>query len=241
MSRLYIVMPAYNEAENIKHTIQQWYPIVEKIQSKGDDCKLVIANDGSKDDTYAIMKKLTIQYPCLEPLNKENSGHGATVLYLYRYAIENGVDYVFQTDSDGQTNPDEFWGMWNQREEYDVQIGNRTSRQDGIGRIIVSAILRFVVYLIFHTWLKDANTPFRLMRADKLNAIMYVIPEDFFLCNVAISAIARKRNYKMCWQDITFKPRQGGVNSINMKRILRMGVNAIIDFAVIKRNCRDNG
>lgn len=236
MSRLYIVMPAYNEAENIKHTIQQWYPIIEKVQSEGEDCKLVIANDGSKDDTFAIMYNLTAQYPCLIPLNKENSGHGATVLYLYRYAIKNDADYVFQTDSDGQTNPDEFWEMWNQREEYDIQIGNRTSRQDGLGRIFVSSVLRFVVYLIFHTRLKDANTPFRLMKADKLNAIIRVIPEDFFLCNVAIAAIAKKWNYKIGWQDITFKPRQGGVNSINMRRILRIGVNAIIEFASIKKN-----
>lgn len=236
MSRLYIVMPAYNEAENIKHTIQQWYPIIEKVRSEGEDCKLVIANDGSKDDTFAIMYNLTAQYPCLIPLNKENSGHGATVLYLYRYAIKNDADYVFQTDSDGQTNPDEFWEMWNQREEYDIQIGNRTSRQDGLGRIFVSSVLRFVVYLIFHTRLKDANTPFRLMKADKLNAIIRVIPEDFFLCNVAIAAIAKKWNYKIGWQDITFKPRQGGVNSINMRRIIRIGVNAIIDFASIKKN-----
>ena len=42
-------MPAYNEAENIKQTIQQWYPIVDKIRSGGADCKLVIANDGSMD------------------------------------------------------------------------------------------------------------------------------------------------------------------------------------------------
>lgn len=235
MSRLYIVMPAYNEAENIKHTIQQWYPIIEKVQSEGEDCKLVIANDGSKDDTFAIMYNLTAQYPCLIPLNKENSGHGATVLYLYRYAIKNDADYVFQTDSDGQTNPDEFWEMWNQREEYDIQIGNRTSRQDGLGRIFVSSVLRFVVYLIFHTRLKDANTPFRLMKADKLNAIIRVIPEDFFLCNVAIAAIAKKWNYKMGWQDITFKPRQGGVNSINMKRIIQIGWKALGEFLILKK------
>ena len=123
-------MPAYNEAENIEATIRQWYPIVDKLSQDGVDTKLVIANDGSKDNTFAIMKSLKDNYPLFEPLDKPNSGHGATVLYLYRYAIENGADYVFQTDSDGQTNPEEFWQMWDHRDEYDFQIGNRVGRQD---------------------------------------------------------------------------------------------------------------
>ena len=73
------------------------------------------------------------------------------------------------------------------------------------------------------------------MKAEKLNAIMYVIPEDFFLSNVAIAAIAKKWNYKMCWQNITFKPRQGGVNSINMKRIVKIGWKALGEFLCLKK------
>lgn len=118
-------MPAYNEAENIEETIKQWYPVVEKLSLGGAESILVIANDGSKDNTFAIMEGLKEKYPLFEPLDKANSGHGATVLYLYRHAIENGADYIFQTDSDGQTNPDEFWQMWENREKYDFQIGHR--------------------------------------------------------------------------------------------------------------------
>ena len=51
-------MPAYNEAENIEATIRQWYPIVDKLSQEGVDAKLFIANDGSKDNTFAIMKGL---------------------------------------------------------------------------------------------------------------------------------------------------------------------------------------
>ena len=80
-------MPAYNEAENIETTIRQWYPIVDKLSQGGVDSKLVIANDGSKDNTFSIMKGLKDRYPLFEPLDKPNSGHGATVLYLYRYAL----------------------------------------------------------------------------------------------------------------------------------------------------------
>ena len=233
MEKIFFVMPAYNEAENIEDTIIQWYPVVEKCHLDGVESKLVIANDGSKDNTFAIMESLNEKYTLFEPLDKPNSGHGATVLFLYRYAIENGADYIFQTDSDGQTNPDEFWQMWKNREKYDFQIGHRLGRQDGIGRIFVTKTLRLLVWLMFHEWVIDANTPFRLMKVEKLSAIMEVIPKDYFLCNVAISSIAVKWGYRIGWYKITFKPRQGGVNSINMKRIFKIGWKAISDFKKI--------
>ena len=237
MNNLYLVMPAYNEAENIEATVVQWYTVVERV-SKECNCRLVIANDGSKDDTYKILLSLQEKYPLLIPLDKPNSGYGATVLYLYRYAIENGADYIFQTDSDGQTNPDEFWQMYVNADKYDFQIGHRLGRQDGVSRVFVTKTLRLVVWLMFHEWVVDANTPFRLMNSEKLKAIMDVIPSDYGLCNVAISAIAVKWNYRIGWYKITFKPRQGGINSINMKRILKIGWKALGDFRKINRNIK---
>ena len=125
MEKIYFVMPAYNESENIKETVAQWYPVIEKI-NKMDNCEavLAIANDGSKDDTFEVMKNIKEggAFPLFEPLTKPNGGHGATVLYLYRHALNNGADYVFQTDSDGQTNPDELWQMFENRHKYDFQI-----------------------------------------------------------------------------------------------------------------------
>lgn len=233
MSKVFFVMPAYNEAENIEETIRDWYPIVEKC---GASCRLVIANDGSKDNTYEIMLKIREKYPLLVPLNKPNSGHGATVLFLYHYAIEHGAEYIFQTDSDGQTCPTEFWQFYRNREKFDFLIGHRLGRGDGIGRIFVTKILRLVVWLIFRVWVKDANTPFRLMNVEKLKSVLGVVPKNYFLCNVAISAIAVKWNYKIEWYKITFKPRAGGVNSINFKRIVKIGWKAISDFQTINKN-----
>ena len=235
MSKIYFVMPAYNEAENIEDVIKAWYPVVEK---SGQDSRLVVANDGSKDNTFKIMESLRSKYPQFIPLDKPNSGHGSTCLYLYNHAIENGAEYIFQTDSDGQTNPEEFWQMFEHRTEYDFQIGHRLGRQDGFGRVFVTKTLRFIVWLMFHEWVVDANTPFRLMAVNKLKPILEVIPKDYFLCNVAISAIAVKWNYKIAWYKITFKPRQGGVNSINMKRIVKIGWKALKDFRMINKNLK---
>ena len=241
MEKLYIVMPAYNESENIVDTIHQWYPVVERI-NQADNCEaiLAIANDGSKDNTGEVMQQLKLKEDLrfFEPINKINGGHGQTVLFLYRHAISNGADYVFQTDSDGQTNPEEFWQMWEHRNEYDFQIGYRKGRQDGLSRVFVTKTLRLIVWLMFQEWVTDANTPFRLMQRDKLQAIMKVIPEDYFLCNVAIAAIAKKWGYRMKFYEITFKPRQGGVNSINMKRIFKIGWKALGDFRRINANLK---
>ena len=84
MDKLYIVIPAYNEEENINSVIEDWYPIVERI---GNGSKLVIIDDGSKDSTYNMMKKAAETRAAFEPVTKLNGGHGATVLYGYRYAI----------------------------------------------------------------------------------------------------------------------------------------------------------
>lgn len=238
MDNLYIVMPAYNEAANIEEVIKQWHPVCEKITAEGNKARLIIANDGSKDDTYQIMLQLRENYPFLNPIDKPNSGHGATVLFLYRHAIAEDADFVFQTDSDGQTLPEEFWQMWEHRHEYDFHIGTRGGRQDGASRVFVTKTLRLVVWLMFHVWVKDANTPFRLMNTKRLQAILQYIPNDFFLTNVAISAIAVKKNEKTAWYPITFRPRQGGVNSINMKRIIKIGLKAIGDFREINRTVK---
>ena len=238
MSKIYFVMPAYNEAENIENTIEQWYPVLERLSSEGMSSMLIIANDGSKDNTFPIMEEIRKKYPLFKPLDKPNSGHGATVLYLYRYAVEQGADYIFQTDSDGQTDPNEFWPMWENRDAFDFQIGYRSNRQDGTSRVFVTKVLRIVVWLMFHEWVTDANTPFRLMRSDRLQKMLDVIPHDFFLCNVAISAIAVKWKYRIGWYNITFKPRQGGVNSINMKRIIKIGWKALKDFYIINKNLK---
>ena len=54
MDKLFIVIPAYNEETNIRRTIDEWYPIVEKYNGDGQS-RLVIINDGSKDNTYQIL------------------------------------------------------------------------------------------------------------------------------------------------------------------------------------------
>ncbi len=232
MDKLYIVIPAYNEEANIGSVIEDWYPIVERI---GKGSKLVIIDDGSKDDTYQIMQKYAKDKEAFEPITKPNGGHGATVLYGYHYAINAGADYVFQTDSDGQTLPEEFWPFWEERDKYAMVIGHRRGRQDGLSRVLVTKTLKLVLRLRFHVNIMDANTPFRLMEAKTLKEQIQWIPKDFNLSNVLLSVIYAKKKLGVKYLPVTFRPRQGGVNSINMKKIFRIGKKAWGDFKKINQ------
>lgn len=178
-------------------------------------------------------------FPLLRAITKKNEGHGATLLYGYHYAIQQGADYIFQTDSDGQTNPEEFHVFWNKRHSYDMVIGYRNKRQDGLARILVTKILRLVISICFGVWVKDANTPFRLMKVSTLKEEMQLIPEKFNLTNVLIAVIYEKKKKKILYLPITFRPRQGGTNSIHMKKICSIGLDAIKDFAVINKSLRE--
>ena len=235
--KLYIVIPAYNEEANIKQVIEEWYPVAE---AHGEDSRLVIVNDGSKDKTYNIISSMAKDMPLLVALNKENGGHGAAVLFGYKYALDHGADYIFQTDSDGQTLPSEFEPFWSGRDKYDILIGYRNNRKDGFSRIIVTRVLRLVVRICFGVFVLDANTPYRLMKAKGLKSNMKYIPKDFFLSNVALSAIYKKKGMKMHFIPITFRPRQGGTNSINVKKIISVGIKAFSDFKVINNNIKSD-
>ena len=235
MDKLYIVIPAYNERDTIKEIIEQWYPIVEKT---GTESRLLIVNDGSRDDTYEIMKECAKSRPQFLPLTKKNGGHGATLFFAYHYALEHGADYIFQTDSDGQTMPEEFWPFWEMRDRYDMVIGHRSSRQDGKSRVFVTKVLKLTLKVCFGVTVMDANTPFRLMKAGTLKEYIGLIPKDFNLSNVIISVIYAKKGLKVKYMPITFRPRQGGTNSINLKKIFFIGVQALKDFREINKTLK---
>ncbi len=230
--KLYIVIPAYNEEVNIEKVVNDWYPIVEKY---GKDSRLLVIDDGSKDHTYQKLVALARNREALDVKTKKNSGHGATVLYGYNYALTHGADYIFQTDSDGQTNAEEFAVFWKKRDKYEMIIGDRNHRKDGISRIFVTKVLQFVLRVMFGVWVPDANTPFRLMKSETLAKCLTVMPREYNLPNVIISVIGVKKRKKILYIPITFQQRQGGVNSINLKSITRIGFQAVKDFRIINQ------
>lgn len=239
MEKLYIIVPAYNEAENIRQLIDDWYPIVEKHNGDGAS-RLVIINDGSRDNTYEIMQEYAKNRPLLLPLTKPNGGHGPTLLYGYRYAMENGADWIFQTDSDGQTNPAEFGQFWELRNTYDAIIGSRSDRQDGASRKFVEQTLLAILRMTFGVKIPDSNAPFRLMKRELVEKYIKKMPEDFNLPNVMLTTYFAYFKEKVKFVEITFKPRQAGTNSINIKKIIKIGWKALGDFRYLKKHIQDS-
>lgn len=231
MDSIYIVMPAYNEQENIKGVVNQWYPIVDKI---GNNSKLVIADSGSTDDTHDILIELKKEYPRIEILNNTGKQHGPKVIALYKYAIENGADYVFQTDSDGQTNPEEFEEFWKERLQYDGIFGHRNDRGDGKSRAFVEKVVCMLLKIYFGVNVPDANAPFRLMKCDVLKKYIYKLDDNYNLPNIMVVTYYVHYKEKVAFKKITFKPRQAGKNSINIRRIIGIGWKALGDFHKLK-------
>ena len=226
---LYVVIPAYNEAATIRQVIRDWYPIVEKFGGEGS--RLVIFDDGSRDETFSIMLYEQKNRPLFEPITKANSGHGATVLAAYHYAIDKGADFIFQTDSDGQTLPAEFEKFWTLRDSFDMVIGDRTAnRHDGAFRVFVTFTLRLMLRIIFGVYLVDANTPFRLMNAATLKKFIDRIPDGQEHSNALIAAMYAKNNLRMKYLPVTFKQRKTGQSWVRLSRIMKIGWEALWDF-----------
>lgn len=229
---LYICMPAYNEEANIEEVVEGWYPI---LKGKSEKSRLVIADSGSKDKTHQILIDLKKKYPKLEILAKTNQYHGPKCIALYKHAIKKKADWIFQTDSDGQTNPKEFPKFWTERNKYDAIIGKRLERGDGESRKNVEKVLCTLLKFYFKVTLPDANAPFRLMRTDLVAKHISRLPDDYNLPNAMLTTYFVYFKEKVKFISITFKPRQGGVNSIDLKKIVGIGWGALKDFQTLSQ------
>ncbi|MBR6851996.1 MAG: glycosyltransferase family 2 protein, partial [Lachnospiraceae bacterium] len=150
-------------------------------------------------------------------------------------AIGQGADYVFQTDSDGQTLPQEFPQFWDKREKYDVVLANRPVRGDGNARAIVEKVVCMLLKIYFGVKVQDANAPFRLMKAEVLEKYLDRLPEDYNIPNIMFTTYFAYYKNKMKFIDITFRPRKAGKNSINLGKIFVIGWKALGDFRRFKK------
>lgn len=239
MDSIYIVMPAYNEEDNIENVIKQWYPI---LADKAENSRLVIADNGSSDGTHEILEALKRGgYEKLEIISNTERYHGPKVIALYDYAIKNNIDYIFQTDSDGQTDPQEFDEFWKLRKQYDGIFGNRTVRGDGADRAFVEKVVCFLLRLYFDVKIPDANAPFRLMKTEVVKRYLYRLSSDYNLPNIMMTTYFAYYKESIIFKEITFKPRQAGVNSVNFFRIIKIGWNSLKDFYNLRREMQKKG
>ena len=232
MDILYIVMPAYNEEDNIIDVVTSWYPVLE---GKDPASRIVVADSGSQDRTHDLLEDYKKDHPQLEVLSNTGKQHGPKVIALYDYAIKSGADFIFQTDSDGQTMPGEFDSFWQMRHGYKGIFGHRVVRCDGKSRAFVEKVVCALVKHYFRVKVPDANAPFRLMNAKTVAKYLGRLDKDYNLPNIMMTTYFVYYGEEYTFREITFRPRQGGKNSINIKKIFKIGWKAIGDFRRLKK------
>ncbi|MEO8617227.1 MAG: glycosyltransferase family 2 protein [Luteolibacter sp.] len=205
-------MPVFNEQASVRRVITEWFRELEGLL---DNFAVLAIDDGSTDATLPTLRSLQAEFgPRLECISRENRGHGQTCLQGYRIAVEREIPFVFQIDSDGQSDPRYFRDFWVRRNEFDVIYGRRI-RQDGTRRIVASLILRYSLRCLAKVDCMDANVPYRLMNTTSCAPAFYSIPAEISLANIAL-AVVLKRNpsIRHGFFGIGFPARYGGETSV---------------------------
>lgn len=153
--RVLIVIPAYNEAENIEK-------VVKNVKKAYPEYGYVVVNDGSKDTTAKICKEHKFNYLDL-PINLGLSGaFQAGVKYAYEY----GYDAVMQVDGDGQHRASEIRKLIScmQDKNADIVIGSRfkENKKNKSFRMLGSELIRGLIRLTAHQDITDPTSGMRI-------------------------------------------------------------------------------
>ena len=212
-------MPVYNEEEAITSVVEEWQKAL--IASKVP-YTLCILNDGSKDGTLNILKGFAAKYPQIKLIDKPNTGHGQTCLTGYRMALQNGADWIFQIDSDGQCDPKYFAEVVKLSDTHKAIYGMRETRDDGLKRTLISKFVTLFTFAATGQWIKDANVPYRFIHKSIMVNITEKVPADFHLANIYVSVLTNRQE-KIKWVNIHFRDRSGGSPSVKTFSFVKHG------------------
>ena len=204
--KLYIILPIYNEERIIEKVVNDLIRDTLKF-----DPVILLINDGSKDNTKHKIKKFENQRNIVI-INKNNEGHGQTVLHGYNYALKKKCDYIFQLDSDDQFFTEDIKKILDLKSNEDLIIGKRFERKDQLIRLIITQIMKLIIFIRHGVIIKDSNSPFRLIKSEFLLKNISKI-NNSIIPNILISIIAAK-NKNLKFIDVKHKERQTGEVSI---------------------------
>lgn len=231
MKDVTVVMPVYNEEACINEVIDDWKEALNKLPVT---YSLLVLNDGSRDNTAGKLAQYHND-PAVTVINKQNSGHGPTILAGYRLATQSS-HWVFQVDSDNEMRAQYFQKLWQERNGCAAVFGIRSAREQALPRRIVSFISRMAVDLCYGRGVKDVNCPFRLMRADILKQLLERIPPDTFAPNVAIAGLFVLKGRPVKNIAVPHSNRQTGEVSIKKWKLFKAAVTSFAQTIRIRFN-----
>lgn len=120
MSERVVIIPTYNEKENIENIIRYVFNLKPEFD-------IVIIDDGSPDGTGAIVKGLQKEFPQLHLIERSGKlGLGTAYITGFKWALEKGYNYIFEMDADFSHNPDDLVRLYEAcRDGADVSVGSR--------------------------------------------------------------------------------------------------------------------
>ena len=203
-----VIIPAYNEEENIEKTI-------ENLKAKTTLFDYIVINDCSTDHTRQSCERN--HYPHINlPINL---GIGGAVQTGYLYAWEKGYDTAVQVDGDGQHDPAFLETMLNtlQREHASMVIGSRFIRKEGFQSSFTRRLgiryFTWLIHLLTGKTITDPTSGLRLVNRDVIGLFARHYPKDYPEPESAVCVLHRKK--KIVEIPVIMRERTGGVSSIS--------------------------
>lgn len=191
---LSIVIPAYNEKDNIKQAILD-------VVAKYPGVEIIVVNDASTDGTFHILLDLYREIEGLKILsNYPNRGHGYSVVKGLKKATG---DYILYVDADRQIELGEILlGC-------DIVSGYRANRHDKLFRKTTSFLLKMTNLLFHGYYIKDANCPYKIYRRSTIKPLLDLLPQDYIIPIACLEVLARQHGLRTATIKTPHLPYQG--------------------------------
>ncbi|MFH1004391.1 MAG: polyprenol monophosphomannose synthase [Bacteroidota bacterium] len=218
MSDSLVIIPTYNEKENIEKMIR-------KVFSLSVPFHILIVDDGSPDGTSDIVKNLQQNFSdnLFIEERKGKQGLGTAYIYGFNWALKKNYEYIFEMDADFSHNPEDLIRLRNACiNGADVAIGSRYVKGGKVenwpaGRILMSYLASVYVRIILWVNIFDTTAGFKCYRRKVLEAIDFKkIKCIGYAFQIEMKYTAHKLGFKVTEVPITFKDRQEGISKMSM-------------------------
>lgn len=231
--RILIIIPAYNEEENILNTVNSIKDYNKKNKTNYD---VIVINDGSEDNTEEILVKNKINHIKLI----QNLGIGGAVQTGYKYAHENGYDVAIQFDGDGQHDVNYVKDIIKPIEEKkaNMVIGSRfvkegasKFRSTALRRLGIN-IISFVIKMKTGKKIYDTTSGFRAADKNVIEQFISYYPTEYPEPISTVNALVC--DYTVSEVPVEMKPRVAGVSSISKFKSAYYMINVILSILLMK-------